>query len=422
MVGNPGIKACDLVLACGRGILVLLACFALVPVTIPQVSTDPKTGHTEAPPPTAFAGDSACAQCHRKESEFYALTPHARDSAPASAKTIIGKFTTGHNELHPSNPNLVLSMISAPDGFYQSAVNLKDPQSRLAERFDIVIGSGRHGQSYLYWSEDLLYELPASYWTWNNQWVISPGFPAGEVHFDRAIVPRCLECHASYFTSLPPPSNHYAKESLVLGINCERCHRPGALHVARERSATPPPRGSHDEAIVNPAHLAQDRQLDLCALCHAGAVEPTRPPLTFVAGDNVHDYLAIQPASPDTPPDVHGNQVGALELSKCFSSGKMTCSTCHNVHEKQENADSFSRHCMGCHEMRACGRYSVLGVAIRTKCVECHMPLEESAKITSDSGGGTLHALLRAHQIKIYPDATERVERSLQDAAPKTVR
>jgi hypothetical protein len=167
--------------------------------------------------------------------------------------------------------------------------------------------------------------------------------------------------------------------------------------------------------IVNPARLTRERQLDLCALCHAGAVEPTRPPLTFVAGDDVHDYLAIQPPTPDAPPDVHGNQVGALEESRCFTSNKMTCSTCHNVHEKQENVDAFSRHCLSCHEMSACGRYAALGSKIRTKCVDCHMPLLESAKITSDSSAGMLHALLRAHQIKVYREASETVERSLQD-------
>ncbi len=407
---------------CGKCALLLLACIALGPVTIPQVSPAPATDRTEAPPPSAYAGDLTCIRCHRKESEFYSLTPHARDSAPASAKHIIGSFSPGRNVLHTSNPNLIVNMIAAPDGFYQSAVNLADPQSRLAQRFDIVIGSGRHGQTYLYWDGDQLFELPASYWTWNHEWVISPGFPAGQVHFDRAVVPRCLECHASYFTSLTPPLNRYSKESLVLGINCERCHGPGASHVTRERSASPPPSGSQDEAIVNPARLTRDRQLDLCALCHAGAVEPIRPSMTFLAGDKVDDYLAILPASPGAPPDVHGNQVSALEQSKCFTSGKMTCSTCHNVHEKQENADSFSQHCLTCHEMRACGEFSTLGSAIRTKCVACHMPLRESGKITSNSGGGTLHALLRAHQIRIYRDATEQVERSLKVTAPVIVR
>jgi formate-dependent nitrite reductase cytochrome c552 subunit len=184
--------------------------------------------------------------------------------------------------------------------------------------------------------------------------------------------------------------------------------------VARERAGKPAEAGSRDEAIVNPVHLTRERQLDLCALCHAGAVSPIRPPMTFMVGDKVRDYLAIQPAQPDAPVDVHGNQVGALEQSKCFRSSSMTCSTCHDVHEKQENADAFSRHCLICHKMQACGRYGTLGQAIRTRCVECHMPLQESTKITSHEGGNTLRALLRAHQIKVYPDASKSVERTLR--------
>jgi Cytochrome c554 and c-prime len=347
---------------------------------------------------------------------------HARDSAPASAKSIIGGFGAGHNVLRTSNPNLIVNMVAAPDGFFQSAVNLTDPSGRLSERFDIVIGSGRHGQSYLYWDGDDLYELPASYWMWTHEWVISPGFPAGEVHFDRPIGPRCLECHASYFATLAPPLNRFAKPNLTLGINCERCHGPGAAHVARERTATPSSNNSKDLSIVNPARLARDRQLGLCALCHSGAAQPIRPSLTFVAGEDIHDYLAIQPVAPDAPPDVHGNQLGALELSKCFGSGSMTCSTCHNVHEKQENVASFSQHCLTCHQMRACGRFPVLGPKIRTRCVDCHMPIQESAKITSNASEGTLHARLRAHQIKIYQDATERVERSLRDTSSEIVK
>ena len=394
--------------------LLLVASLGMAPVTISQVSADqPAEGHEVAPPARAYSGDAACSKCHRKESEFYGLTPHARDSAPATAQSIVGSFSQGHNILHTSNPNLIVKMIATPDGFYQSAENVANPENRLTKQFDIVIGSGRHGQSYLYWQDDLLFEMPASYWTWNREWVISPGFPAGQVHFDRAIVPRCLECHASYFTSMAPPLNRFAKDSLVLGINCERCHGPGAKHVAYERAGSRSIENKVD-AIVNPAGLTRDRQLDLCALCHAGAVAPIRPPLTFVAGDDVHDYLAIKPPTPDAPVDVHGNQVGALEQSKCFTSSQMTCSTCHNVHEKQEEVDGFSRHCLSCHEVRACGRFKALGLKIRTKCVECHMPLLESGKITSDSSAGTLHALLRAHQIKVYPEASEAIERSLK--------
>jgi hypothetical protein len=401
-------------LRAGGGIL-LLACAVLAPVVLSQALSSPELNRDQ-PPPSAYAGDSACAQCHRKQAVSYAFTSHARDSAPASAGHILGSFLPGSDVLHTSDPNLVVNMTHGPDGFYQNAVNLSDPQKHLTERFDIVIGSGRHGQSYLFWNDDQLYELPASYWAPDHAWIISPGFPDGQVHFDRPVEPRCLECHTSYFHWVPPDINRFAKTGIVYGINCERCHGPGAEHVAREHAAASRQgarQAPADLAIVNPAHLSRDRQIDLCSLCHAGAVDARRAPLTFQAGDNIDDYLAIQPPTPGETVDVHGNQVGAMKLSRCFTSSNMTCSTCHDVHERPASAESYSRHCLACHQMQTCGRYPVLGQAIRTKCVDCHMPLGESDKIVSTTGGHTLRMLARTHQIAIYPDVSVRVEQSL---------
>ena len=410
--------------ACGF-ILLLLACAALVPFVLSQALPGPSgpasgpAANQVQPPPSDYAGDAACAQCHRKESANYELTPHARDSAPASAKTILGSFLPWHNLLHTADPDLVIKMVAAPNGLYQSAENLANPDEHLAEPFDIVIGSGRHGQSYLYWDDDRLYQLPASYWTPDHEWIMSPSFPADKVFFNRSVEPRCLECHASYFNWIE--ENRFDKSSLVLGINCERCHGPGSDHVARERAAAKARPGTHpdqrhaviDPAIINPAHLDRDQQLSLCSLCHAGAVDSLRPSMTFRAGDNIRDFLAIQPATPGEKVDVHGNQAGALELSKCFASSKMTCSTCHNVHEGPGVAESYSRNCLECHQMRTCGKYLALGQAIRNKCVDCHMPVQDSGKIVSFTDGRNLVARFRTHQIAIYPDASASVEHSL---------
>ncbi|MGB6973984.1 MAG: multiheme c-type cytochrome [Terracidiphilus sp.] len=399
-----------------------LACAVLAPVVVSQIAATPATEEPTPPPPSAYAGDKACAQCHQKESAFYEQTLHARDSAEATPGHVEGDFTPGHNILHTANPNLIVKMVHSPDGYFEAAENLANPSAHLTERIDIVIGSGRHGQTYLYWDGDDLYQMPSSWWTWNHEWVVSPGLPPGQIHFDREVVPRCLECHGSYFVWQNPPVNHYEKSSVVLGIGCERCHGPGAEHSARERSARPPKPGSGtgagpastEEAIVNPARLSREQQMGLCSLCHAGAVEPLRPPLTFVAGDRIQDFLAIQKATPGARADVHGNQVGALEESKCFQRSQMTCSTCHDVHRTQENADAFAPHCLSCHKAQACGEFHKLGEKIRTRCVQCHMPLQDSAVITSHEGSQALHALLRMHDIAIYPEASAAVERGLR--------
>jgi hypothetical protein len=371
----------------------------------------PAALHTP-PPASAYAGDAACAECHAAEARTYAGTLHARDSSLADRRTILGDFTTGQNVLRTGNPNIIFAMIQAPDGFYQSAVNIADPQNLTgeAQRFDLVIGSGRRGQTYLYWKDEQLFELPVSWWIETHEWINSPGYVDGNVHFDRPIVPRCLECHATAFQTAGPPANKYLKDSLALGIGCEKCHGPGAEHVAREKSAHPPAAGSDEIAIVNPARLSRERAIDVCGLCHAGAGLPLTDSQSFRPGDDLARYVAITIPPPDAPVDVHGNQVQAIERSKCFTSGKLTCATCHNVHVKQEAADAFSVHCLSCHKAQACPRFRQMGEAIRTKCIDCHMPEGRSQALTSESEGKMLRAQLRTHRIAIYPEAAAAVE------------
>jgi hypothetical protein len=387
-------------------LLPALGSLLAAPWVASQDAVDQANLHTP-PPASAFAGDAACASCHEKEAREYLLNPHHLDSAPATQKTILGNFTPGENVVRTGDPKLIFAMIAADDGFFQSAVNIADPNNPkgMAERFDIVVGSGRRGQTYLYWKGDALFELPISYWTRTHEWINSPGYPDSEVHFNRPIIPRCLECHTTRFDALEPP-NLYAPDGMVLGIGCEKCHGPGREHVERERSSNHPIAGSLEMAIVNPARLNRERQMDVCALCHAGVGDSVQPPQSFRPGDVLAIYLKITPPPPDVPVDVHGNQIAALERSKCYTSGKLTCSTCHNVHEKQQNVDSFSMHCLQCHEVQACGRFKHLGEFIRTKCVECHMPEGKSTGLHSSTEGHFLQAQLRAHRIAIYPGVT----------------
>jgi hypothetical protein len=394
--------------ATGCLLLVALCCFAAAGAPPRQQDSSPPAQNALHAPPAAgdFVGDAACARCHEKEAQPYLLSPHHLDSALASAQSIRGDFTPGKNVVRTKNPNLIFTMIRADDGFYQAAVDIANPDklTGTAQRFDIVIGTGRRGQTSLYWQGDQLFELPISYWGYSHEWVNSPGYPDGEVHFNRPIIPRCLECHATWFAALDPP-NHYQRSNMILGIGCEKCHGPGRIHVERETAAHPPAPGSPDEAIVNPARLSRDRQMDTCALCHAGVGVSLQPPFSWRPGDVLADYVRVTPPPTDEPVDVHGNQVFALERSKCFSTGSLTCTTCHNVHEKQEDVDSYSVHCLQCHQMQACGRYRSLGVAIRTKCVECHMPVGSSQGLHSQTDNQMLPARLRRHRIAIYSEA-----------------
>lgn len=363
----------------------------------------------EAPtgPPATLVGDAVCGSCHQDKVHSFHLTAHSRTSSLPSSETIHGLFSPGSNTLRTVNANLVFVMEANERGYFQTAHMRTSPTEEFSrsERIDVVVGSGRKGQTYLFWDGDQLFQLPVSYWTDLNAWVNSPGYIDGTADFERPIVPRCLECHSSSFGNKPPPENRYVKASLVLGVSCEKCHGPGSEHVARFRSASPPSAPS-GFAIVNPARLSRARQLDICALCHNGAGEPLVASLSFVPGDDLSQFIAFSRADPKARVDVHARQVPLLERSRCFRfSRTMTCTTCHDVHTQQRDTASFAPRCMTCHKVENCRIFPKLGHAIDTHCVDCHMPLQETGKIVSQVDGSAIRPMVRNHQIAIYPDS-----------------
>ena len=296
-------------------------------------------------------------------------------------------------------------MTANNDGYFESAVEEVTPFQKVShtERIDIVFGSGRRGQTYLFWRGDQLLELPVSYWTELDDWINSPGFPDGSPRFDKPVLPRCRECHSGRFEALPQSENSYDPGSLVLGITCEKCHGPGHEHVLFRGSKTAASSGMRDP-IVNPALLPRDRQIDICGLCHAGPGKPLAPALSFTPGAALEDYVHIA-YRPDAAIDVHGNQTQLLAGSRCFQGSTMTCTTCHDVHRRQRDAAAFSPHCLSCHKAKDCTKFRKLGRAIASNCVDCHMPLQESEVLISQTSGRKLKPRVRNHRIGVYPEA-----------------
>jgi hypothetical protein len=355
----------------------------------------------------SLVGDTVCSACHQAKAHSFHDTAHFRTSSLASAENVHGRFTADANTLQTINPNLTFVMESNEKGYFQTAHMKTSATEELtrSERFDVVVGSGRKGQTYLFWDGDQLFQLPISYWTELDGWVNSPGYIDGTADFERPIVPRCLECHSSSHVAKGPPENRYDTASLVLGVTCEKCHGPGSEHVARFQSSTPPSRPA-DFAIVNPARLSRSKQLDICALCHEGAGESLQPPLSFKPGDDLSQFIAFAKIAPHARVDVHAAQVQLLKMSRCFrSSTTLTCTTCHDVHVAQRDTAPFAAKCLGCHKVENCGEFASKGHAIDNRCIDCHMPLQETGKIVSRVDGLTVRPKVRNHHIAIYRDA-----------------
>ena len=363
---------------------------------VPKNLSSPKSASTDV---------SACRTCHRAITDSFIRTAHYWDSRPADGKTIKGSFAEGKNKF-VYNQFMEVVMVKEGDQYLQSGrVN---GMETVAAPFDIVIGSGRNGQTYFFWSDNQLYQLPVSYYAPARQWCNSPGFP-NFFHFERLVQPNCLECHTTYSKVLSQETQEIDKASIVYGITCERCH-PGAGEHAAFHTANPKEKVA--KLVTNAAKLDRQLRMDACALCHSGLRTPLQPPFSFKVGDALEKYSVGAPVSRQADTlDVHGNQHGLLTSSKCYiKSVNMDCSTCHNVHNNEfKNPKLFSGKCVSCHASVTHTTFQATKkMSVRDNCIDCHMPVLASKLIQLNVKirDQVLPDYLRTHYISIYPDAT----------------
>ncbi|MDP4252564.1 MAG: multiheme c-type cytochrome [Bacteroidota bacterium] len=366
----------------------------------------------------AFAGSAACISCHADLYKSHIQTAHYRDSRPASAATIKGSFDSRRNRyLFSSSTEVVMERKDT--GFFQTA--LVNGKKFRSERFEIVIGSGRKGQTYLYYGDDgKLYQLPISYSTTTDGWCNSPGYYPDSIRFNRQVTAYCLECHATNAGSGPDAvydQEIIDKSQILYGIDCERCHGPAAQHVNYQ---TAHPGDRHARYIINPALLPRQRRLDACALCHSGLGVALKPAFSFRAGDTLRNYYQPGLGKGTAVPEVHGNQYGLLLSSRCFIRSQIDCSSCHHVHAREVNDPKlFSQRCIACHNEAAhntCTMHPTPGLVLSDNCIDCHMPALASQKIAIQGSGMSKEllsgaskatpALVRTHRIAIYPEST----------------
>jgi hypothetical protein len=383
------------------GILVLSRCVTKEKKTVADVTSWKK-----------YAGDNTCSGCHKDIYEKHLQTAHHLTSMPALKKNISGSFDSDSNSYY-FNSRISVVMEEKNDSMYQVAY--KDGAEIRRGRLDIVFGSGTKGQSYASWSGKFLFQLPITYFTPAKQWANSPGFP-GRAIFNRPITSRCLECHTTDASVIKENQNNQPDEfehnKIIFGISCEKCHGPAADHVDFYKIN---PSDTTGKFIVNPAKFSRQQNLDLCALCHGGRRNKTKPSFTFKAGDYLSDFFIQDTISTIAAGiDVHGNQFGLLANSKCFNMSQMTCGSCHNIHENEKGRiDLFLQRCMSCHSS---GHGKICKIenqvpSLKQNCIDCHMPKEPSRSVAVFLQGNDVPtpALMRTHLIKVYLNETRKV-------------
>lgn len=384
-------------------IFLILAVFVFAAVQCTQVKS--KSIDSRGP---AYAGSASCVNCHKNLAESAVHNSHFKASKmltkPNSADSLHipdGEFVF--------NEQTKVGVKNRADGLYQSA--LINGVDKKTEHTDMVFGAGNSAYTFAFWYGKQLMQMPLNYLTKEHQWVNSPGFPTDQIYFGRPIVARCLECHSSFADKklVQGPNfsieEEYVKNSVIAGIDCERCHGPAAQHVVFHEEN---PTVKTANYMVSYKKLALTRRIDVCGVCHSGTgIQTVSSTFSFKPGDTLKT-LPQYSAYRGEDPDVHGKQKQLLEASVCYQLGKAECITCHDIHDnKKPSLEIYSNKCISCHqEVKHETLTEKNTAALAKNCIDCHMPVKESHAIGFQMSNSKekIPYKLRTHRIAIYKE------------------
>jgi hypothetical protein len=353
------------------------------------------------------AGMPTCIQCHKKVYDDYLISPHQKTSSGIDGHNLLKADSATSNHFS-FNDHLKISVEKRDSGAYQVAYI--DGEEQLARRFDVAFGSGKDAITFANWRGNQLNQLQLTYFSRLKRWANSPGYRDQRLYFSRHIDVRCLECHATSAKQEVATngglviSQELVKGSIAYGIECERCHGPGAKHAEYQMKN---PGEKNAKYITLYKSLSRKQRIDACAVCHTGSDRKSiKSTFAFKAGDNLDEFLDKN-SEVVSDPDVHGQQTQMLAGSKCFIQSKtLDCNSCHSIHGSQaQDLAGYSNKCISCHQtVNHSQKTLLLGATSKTNCIDCHMPLKSSKAISFKLSGDTKIAayLLRTHKIAVY--------------------
>lgn len=358
-----------------------------------------------------YVGMQACAACHAERVAEFRSTRHCLACCPPQAATMAAAFGSQDAVFTAREPSLRFEMTRSGEKFFQTAIQ-KTPQGerRTVSQIDLVYGAGAGSDEvYLTWNGDRLYELPVVWLPHQQTWGASYYDRFGAGNFSRPLTHRCLECHATWVEHTPGALNQYNRQTAMLGVTCEKCHGPGRDHVAYHEAR---PEARAAEAIVNPAGLSRERQMDLCASCHSNSIIYKRPMFSYRPGEPLDDYFRT--LGTKRPEDDHvANQVSYLRESKCYQhSETLSCTTCHDPHQpRKTGAAAAQSACLSCHQAADCGQRPKLPPAVQDNCVGCHMPVSKKLPVFFQTEDEEFLPPVNRweHRIGVYPAAQQEL-------------
>ncbi len=374
--------------------------------------------YTQQPPANHYVSPALCARCHQDIAVKYRQTGMGRSFYRAPAD-----LTTAKPFYHAASDNY-FAMTARGGKVYQRRwqIGFDGQETNIDERqVDFVLGSGNHSRTYLHLTaRNTLQQLPLAWYAEKGgSWGMNPGYDKPDFPGPtRQAGYQCMFCHNAYPTVPAGHAEEGAEAQYTLplpeGIDCQRCHGPGERHIAAAGRAGAQP-AEIRSAIVNPAKLSAERELEVCLECHLetsaqklphSVERHNRGPFSYVPGQPLADFrLSFDRVAPDDRLEVAHAGYRLLQ-SQCFRksggtlAGKLRCTTCHDPHNEVEPAASATRYnrvCLTCHQ-EALGRAVASGAhTAEATCTACHMPRRRTDE--------SVHIVMTDHQIRRRPPA-----------------
>ena len=372
--------------------------------------------------PAGYIDPKLCAGCHQGIWDKYQRTGMGRSFYRPSAANQVEDYT----KIYFHRPSATYYAMIQRDGSYfqrQYQIDYDGQQTNVSEaKIDFIVGSGNHSRTYLHQTgRNTLIELPLAWYSEKGgYWAMNPGYDRPDHQGRRRLIGYdCMFCHNAY-PEIPAQAGRRSDPvflSVGEGIDCQRCHGPGEKHatLARQRNAA---RADVRAAILNPARLPQDRQMEVCLQCHLetssfplpnSIVRYERAPFSYRPGEPLADFMLHFDQAPGHDQDQRFEIAGAayrLERSACFqqSHGALECTTCHNPHDVPRG-EAAARHytavCRQCHSaafdrLVASGKHTSA-----SDCTGCHMPQRRT--------GDVVHVVMTDHYIQRRKPARDLV-------------
>ena len=279
----------------------------------------------------------------------------------------------------------------------------RDTIHNRIEQISHIIGSGQHTNSHFWMDGQHLFQAPLTFYTQKGIWDLPPGYEDFNTHFNRKIDIECMSCHTGMPQTKEGSVNIFNK--LPLGIDCERCHGPGSLHIKEKTSGIIYNTNKQaDYSIVNPKRLPWKLQVDICQRCHLqgnNVLKPGKKFTDFRPGMHLDSIFTVyMPSQTGNNPFVMAGHAERFQMSACFKGSNkgdltkynadinFTCINCHNPHVsvKKTNQDRFNQTCVSCHQPKT-KKSKYDGCSLSTSmrgtqtCVGCHMPSSDTRDI-----------------------------------------